>query len=47
MLIKQQDLEGIASGEITKLKELGLTESLSTGYRLSPRGLVLWTILKT
>ena len=27
--------------DVRKLKELGLTESLDTGYRLSPRGLAL------
>lgn len=28
-------------GNVRKLKNLGLTESLATGYRLSPRGLAL------
>ena len=27
--------------DVRKLKELGLTESLETGYRLSPRGRAL------
>ena len=29
--------------DVRKLKELGLTESLERGYRLSPRG---WTVLE-
>jgi hypothetical protein len=29
--------------DVRKLKELGLTESLTTGYRLSPRG---WSVLE-
>jgi hypothetical protein len=28
-------------GNVRKLKELGLTESLEVGYRLSPRGRAL------
>lgn len=28
--------------DVRKLKELGLTESLEVGYRLSPRGEVVW-----
>jgi DNA-binding MarR family transcriptional regulator len=31
--------------DIRKLKELGLTESLETGYRLSPRGRALLAVL--
>ncbi len=31
---------------IRQLKELGLTESLESGYRLSPRGAKLWSELK-
>ncbi len=31
--------------DVRKLKELGLTESLSTGYRLSPRGRALLAAL--
>ena len=50
MLFRQDILEGIANGRVTlafrrwrkrrvrQLKELGLTESLDVGYRLSPRG---------
>lgn len=30
---------------VRKLKGLGLTESLGTGYRLSPRGEAVWTAL--
>jgi hypothetical protein len=29
-------------GNVRKLKEMGLTESLEVGYRLSPRGRALW-----
>ncbi len=32
---------------VRKLKNLGLTESLGTGYRLSPRGKYVLTILRT
>mgnify|MGYP001293068475 CR=1 FL=1 len=31
---------------VRKLKELGLTESLGTGYRLSPRGVALLQVLR-
>lgn len=31
--------------DVRKLKELGLTESLGTGYRLSPRGEAVWKVL--
>jgi hypothetical protein len=33
--------------DVRKLKELGLTESLTVGYRLSPRGKRVWTALTT
>jgi DNA-binding IclR family transcriptional regulator len=33
--------------DVRKLKELGLTESLGTGYRLSPRGRALLDYLET
>jgi len=32
--------------KVRKLKELGLTESLSSGYRLSPRGRALMKVIK-
>lgn len=32
--------------DVRKLKELGLTESLEIGYRLSPRGEALWLVLQ-
>jgi len=32
----------ITDADARKLKELGLTESLETGYRLSPRGVEYW-----
>jgi ribosomal protein S19E (S16A) len=44
MLFRHDILQGIAEGRVTlafrrwRLKELGLTESLEIGYRLSPRG---------
>ena len=31
--------------DIRKLKELGLTESLEVGYRISPRGAALLAVL--
>ncbi len=31
---------------VRKLKNLGLTESLNPGYRLSPRGEALWEVLR-
>ncbi len=33
--------------DVRKLKELGLTESLAVGYRLSPRGIRVWESVHT
>ena len=44
MMLPLAVLRGVAAGsmpfklDVRKLKELGLTESLRPGYRLSPRG---------
>ena len=44
MLIRPAELARIRDGEVDlafrTLKELGLTESLEVGYRISPRGQV-------
>ena len=41
-LAKSMDMEtGIFKPRVRQLKELGLTESLEIGYRLSPRGVAL------